>query len=552
MSKAGKNVWGDIMSVIIADCLKLPALREAKVVAGSLGIKNVVSSISVLENSDVTAIAEDLFMGNEIVISAFFSIKDDVEAQCLAIRRLHEMGEVGLILYYLGIIMSELDERVIQTADELEFPLICMPVRRYDLRYSEVICEVMEAIFKDRMKETQYINEMLERISSLQDHQRNMNTVLRMICDRIRCSLLLTDRTFNILNSATWPMAATLNTHEVIACYRDRPTVMLEDQPVKLFFNDQSNYLFCLPVIIENRFNMNLIILDSTGAISLDSCKQAAEVIRLFVSIWKLDHGKEGSAELLRSILNDEPLKMRRLAEILHINISAIHIMWVLKSKDDNLTEKKQTLRNTRLLILTRRFLQENHRMAVVDIYNGNVIAFMDSPAYPSLVYLLAEAYMEEIEGAKEKLTLAICTDLENTADVRTAYMLIGEHLKSAKFIYPHKAIITIHEIQFACSCHEVIRGGEEAIASALLPLRPLRNDEAQQDQQLVTTLATFMLDAQTNVVETAQLLFLHKNTIKYRIKKINERLNYDVIKLPESYKLYMAVALERLLKGLE
>ena len=37
--------------------------------------------------------------------------------QCETIRHLHELGEVGLILYYVGIIVPKVAEEAIQLAD---------------------------------------------------------------------------------------------------------------------------------------------------------------------------------------------------------------------------------------------------------------------------------------------------------------------------------------------------------------------------------------------------------------------------------------------------
>jgi len=142
------------MSVTVADLLKLPSLRNAEVVAGRGGLEKIVSSISVLESTDPDLLNDSLFHndefnGSEIVIASFINIKDDVELQCRNIKRLAEVGEVGLILFYVGIFMEDIDPRLITLADQLDFTLICMPRNRLDLRYSEVISEVMEAIFKD-------------------------------------------------------------------------------------------------------------------------------------------------------------------------------------------------------------------------------------------------------------------------------------------------------------------------------------------------------------------------------------------------------------------
>ena len=90
------------MSITVADCLKLPSLREAKVVAGAGGINRDVSCVSVLEHVDLLMLErEGFFLGNQIIISALVSIRDDIEAQCKLIRLLSDSGEVGLVLYYV-------------------------------------------------------------------------------------------------------------------------------------------------------------------------------------------------------------------------------------------------------------------------------------------------------------------------------------------------------------------------------------------------------------------------------------------------------------------
>ena len=40
------------MSLTVSDCLKLPSLRSAKVIAGHKGLSNIVNNVSVLEIYD--------------------------------------------------------------------------------------------------------------------------------------------------------------------------------------------------------------------------------------------------------------------------------------------------------------------------------------------------------------------------------------------------------------------------------------------------------------------------------------------------------------------
>ena len=66
----------------------------------------------------------------------------------------------------------------------------------------------------------------------------------------------------------------------------------------------------------------------------------------------------------------------------------------------------------------------------------------------------------------------------------------------------------------------------------------------------LLNTLCVYLLDAEASTQQTGQLLFLHKNTVKYRLNKIRATLNYELTQMPETYALYQAAALYRLLHG--
>ena len=79
-----------------------------------------------------------------------------------------------------------------------------------------------------------------------------------------------------------------------------------------------------------------------------------------------------------------------------------------------------------------------------------------------------------------------------------------------------------------------------------LLPLRPLK--EETEDMDLSQTLATYLLDGDSSVTKTAQLLYLHKNTVKYRIKRISDILGFRPDRMPEVVELYKAAAVQRIL----
>ena len=132
------------MNVTVADCLKLPTLREAQLIAGAKGTDRAVSSVSVLEWPETKLLSNELIIGNELIISALVTIKDDVARQCSVLRHLRNMGAAGLGLFYVGVFIPRIDEALIAVADEINLPLIAMPFGRMDFRYSDMITDIVE------------------------------------------------------------------------------------------------------------------------------------------------------------------------------------------------------------------------------------------------------------------------------------------------------------------------------------------------------------------------------------------------------------------------
>ena len=200
------------MSITVADVLKLPSMRGAQVIGGKKGLSRIVSSISVLEYAQINAVQTELFeniefLGNELAITGFLNNPDDVELQCMNIRRLAQVGEVGMILFYVGVVMKRVDQRLIDLANELDFVLICMPLGQKNQRYSEVICEVMELIHRDQMNGANLVSELLEQAASLPAHRRTVDSMLRMLSNRLSASVVLMDSSRRVLNEAAWPLA---------------------------------------------------------------------------------------------------------------------------------------------------------------------------------------------------------------------------------------------------------------------------------------------------------------------------------------------------------
>ena len=79
--------------------------------------------------------------------------------------------------------------------------------------------------------------------------------------------------------------------------------------------------------------SMKLLIFSERGKIDPLLWKQTAEGVRLSMGVWGKQHDQTDLSELVRAILMDEPIKMRRLGDLYHIDVEALSDMWILKSQ---------------------------------------------------------------------------------------------------------------------------------------------------------------------------------------------------------------------------
>ena len=535
-----KGVCG--VSVTVEELLKLPSLRRAKVLGGHRGLSKIVSSISVLESTDPGVLVDEVFpqgefFGSEIVITGFLNSTHNIPLQLANIRRLAEGGEVGLIIFYVGVYLPSVDQQLIDLANELDFVLISMPEGEATLRYGEVINDVMDCIFRDRAQNSSIVLDILARVSALPKHLQTVNTAMKMLSDRISASVLLCDQAFNILNLVAWPRGFE---SDIICGFKALSEYPGPGGSEPCAFVPDSR-LYRLPIGTDGGQRMELLLIKAGMPIDAATLGQVLDATRVCINIWGRKHGEIAIHELVRAILQDEPMKMRRLAEIFHVDVAAIHEMWIIQSGAE---EAKARFKQA--LPALRECFAGFSGSLIMDVYGGRLLLFMSTPLSQQEAERMTEAVMETVTPGLPDAALCRCSGLMNTADVRAAYLSCKENLADVMKIYPARRAYTLGDLDFAHGCRSLIQSGEAALAECLRPLLPVQKDNEELD--LAETLAVFLLDGESSVTMTSELLYLHKNTVKYRIRRISNLLGHKPDKMPEMLELYKACAVKRLL----
>ena len=156
------------------------------------------------------------------------------------------------------------------------------------------------------------------------------------------------------------------------------------------------------------------------------------------------------------------------------------------------------------------------------------------------------EQLLERAQTTSPDAVVVRCSSLSNTTSCRRAYLLTLDNLEDAKLIFPHKHIFLLGELEFAVECRRRISEGETAAIQRTLPLSVLQTDREYFD--LLETACVYLLDCDSSVTRTAQTLYLHVNTIKYRLQRISDLLGFRLGKMPEAIELYRSAGVYRLL----
>ena len=94
-----------------------------------------------------------------------------------------------------------------------------------------------------------------------------------------------------------------------------------------------------------------------------------------------------------------------------------------------------------------------------------------------------------------------------------------------------------------------IIENGEDAVKLGTEILGVISKDWGVTYEDMLNTLSAYYLDTRCNAAAAAELLFVHKNTIQYRVRKFQECLADRLSDALEVNELCTALAVHRILQ---
>lgn len=544
------------MGIMLKELLRMSCFKDSKLVAGNIKNRNInVEGITVIEVPDIV----DWINGGELLLTSFYTIDKDIEAQKSLISGLAKKGAAAIVIK-ISRFLSEIPQEVIDVANKLDFPIIQISG---STKYIDIMYPVMGEIFNDQVNKLNYYKTCHKKFSELSLKMKGISSVAKTLGELIENPVVIFDSELN-------PIAWNRKEYKDIKIKgEDFKSSLIKGYPFYNIKIERSNsneeeFIMLEPIQVLNEIRGYLGVhelnkeMEDLDFIAFES---AANTLRLemlkdvAVNEVELKYKGELMEDLISGNFQDAEdiydkssilgwdLKRKFIVVLVNISKYEDHI----KCKR-NLTEGLHMLIQKTLKIIDR--VAYHYTNDYISIKKGDNIIILwpieeefDIKATNNIIKEFGRKVRKGVndEFPRVKLSIGIGNIAEDINVINKSYTEAIDSVKIGSKIFGSEPIVTFEELgiyKLLCR-YENREELERFVHPALLNLR---NYDKETNNQLVETLEIY-LSCNQNAVKTAEELFIHYKTMLYRLNRIKEIMQLDIE--DRSYMLEIEVGLK-------
>ncbi|WP_080873729.1 PucR family transcriptional regulator [Oceanobacillus timonensis] len=507
----------------IADALKIGELSAGTLITGHEGLNNIINSVEVMEVPEVL----DWVTPGILIMTTFYSIKDDEEKQIDIVQTLIEKGASGIVVK-LGRFIHELPEKMIELADKRDFPIISIPK---NISYINILMPLYEKLYEEKQLQIQTHHPFFKLEES---SFTSMEQAIENIAEIVNASVYVEDLEGKLLYRSAnfktdgWRKSSALFSSPQVTSYLK----MIEEWIRE--FNDKSFIIYkmqgyknkmLIPLVSKNQvFGIIHVLYADEKLAEIDAVtmkKMSNKLSELFLSdqIYYQKH-RLYEMELMESYLHDVKDNEDKGITIVHFQAP-----WITQANQpENVFVDASCLVRKELDVLLNQF--ECGKTFIFEKHNHfYAFHYGDKADYPMVVKAWQQLVMQYNAGNSAetiRLSISPCIsdgqNFDQALHSVTKMMEIGKKVKPEENVYLHDQL-GIYEILIHLTSEDVVQKYTDTVLSPLL---------REENDELLQTLIVY-LDNNGNISKTSEKLFIHRRTLNYRINKIEEALNMDI-----------------------
>lgn len=558
------------MSLSLMNSLKLPVFSNAKVIGGHDGLNTSIDTVNVMVKLPVmvdTPINEmpnisSWLNKNQLVLTTELVVNENIDALQNFLNQMSTAQAAGLIIKaHTDNELPIMPEPLIEKANNLKLPLIVLP---NDNSIGEIMSQVLGIILNAKQVELERTITIHNKFSRLFLRGASMSDVAQTLTGFIHYPVIIVNTKFDIMGCA----ATAKPWIDSLSSERDWVHFIVNQPPTKneltFYKNEQHKKLGIYPIHSSGLLKGYFIILniDSTVETSLMPLEQAAQIVA-YESI-KQAALLEGSNKLRDEFFSDFfENKLTSSEEILKrgekYGLVNSGYYWIVACKLLSHTMHGQPSHHINashyeaLKIDVDTYLEAEKLPFITTIKDEGLIIIFNSTTsdHPSEK---ETEWIEQLTRLQEHLVACnsswvACFGISNATEqlegIPRAFQEASTALKQSLNV-GNKPFVVSYRVQ---QVPDLIR---------LLPyhklsefyvtvLKKLAYPKTAECHDLLLTLDTY-LQMNCNVKETAHALFLHRNTVFYKLNKCESILNISLKDPVDLIKLRIALIIHHIL----
>jgi purine catabolism regulator len=542
------------MALSVNDAIKRGYFAGCVLLGGENGLERKIKIVSVVEIPDAYLWCK----GGELLLTALYSLKDDEKAQINMLENMNKGGAAGIILFNYNSYLNNISKKFISKADELKFPMFKAPG---DLTYGEIIKPIMEDLTLDKYKKnmSSFFNDIIDSNIS---KQHSLENLIKVLAQKLNSSIAIIDHDFSIIETCIRDdLVLSFKNGLIERCldyYKQKSFVALKDDTLLLDIDDE-NLVALISCIKDSRgkiigylLNVSVTkqILNETNLYLISMSLVICGIqLQNYIKIKEIKRRYEKSfiTNLLKGKFESGNEIIER-GKLVNLDMHNRYLIIVIKTFNSNGFSKAlfdQLYKSIKHNNLKNILVQRTNEIIVIPYiysYDENVL----------------ESKIEEIEHDlikdidKQESSNLIIGVGKHYSDLKSLYNSYNEANKvirwgtmlHSKFSYTLPTpVLHYKDIEYISIIEHIHENATLRAYSDKL-LKPIIEYDSYHSIDLLKTMLIHFFEG-LDVNKTANRLYIHKNTVNYRLLKIKDLLGTDPFQEGNLVKFCLAVMLQ-------
>lgn len=551
------------MKFTVRDALNIEQLQGAKVVGGWGGLEREVRFVNIMEVPDV----KRWMKGGEFLVTAGFAFQ---EVPDLVDTILDELEAVGVSAFgiKLGTYLHEMPAQLIEHANRLNLPLIELPP---NIPYMDFMLPIYENLMMRQYSILKRVEQTHEQLIDLALQGEGISGICLTLEKILPMPIMVFDKYGNCLSQ---PQNLPQNLRETTRWYEELMQFIRKTQGHVLQIQNLWNVLpfgeeeslNVIPIEINGSISSYLVVFEKQEVldeISKRALEHAATVMALVIV---KERAVFESQQQIRAELMDELISRHyknaeniiKRAEFCDLNIQENLAVFVLDIDDfEEYIEKKQIKDEEQVQKLkqdvmnTTRFILSNYlgHTPLLSSRSDNIIGIVPyDDEEKEEVRSVFESIRQEIQTKNKGLevTIGIGRTRKGIDGLKESYEEAEQAVKILRLVTGNSKVAFLEEQGAYCVLSELKNSAPLGRYYAETIGR-IEVYDHQNKTELLQTLEQYFKCGQ-NVRKTSEAMYLHRNSITYRIKKIEEISGRKLDSSDDNFEIQLALLLRHLI----